>query len=66
MHENDMEQLKKSVDELSRRVSHLESRSTPAHWFSWRKFAIGFAIVWVGVFVISIAIGLLNQHHVFS
>lgn len=66
MNDNDLEQLKKSVDELSRRVSHLEIRAKQVHWFSWRKFLIGFVVVWVGIYLLSLAIGLLNQHFAFA
>lgn len=64
MQVNDVElnELRDSVQRLEAKVNKLLAQPKKRSGFLWKEFIVGFVVVYIVMMVLSVTIGLLNQH----
>lgn len=58
----ELDELKKSVQRLETKVDKLLAQPKKRSAFLWKEFIVGFVVVYIVMMVLSVTIGLLNQH----
>ncbi|QSO47345.1 hypothetical protein [Alicyclobacillus mengziensis] len=62
MDDVELHELRDSVKRLEAKVDQLLTQPKKRSGFMWKEFIVGFVVVYIVMMVVSVSIGLLNQH----
>lgn len=62
MDDEELNELRDSVQRLEAKVDKLLAQPKKRSGFLWKEFIVGFIVVYIVMMVLSVTVGLLNQH----